>query len=151
MRISGSLRCACATAPLAPYRPAGAFRIPRASGSRSGAIAAGCCWSTRDSGMASAPASTRVQRTSWNMACRAVSGWISHRSTSGFPGTPLHKDNAPPYMVSMGWMFHDMVSAIREGREGSPSFAEAAHVQRVVEAVLIADRERRWVRVDEST
>ena len=64
------------------------------------------------------------------------------------PGTPFSKSNAPPYMVSMGWMFHDMLRAIRENARGSPSFAEAVHAQRVVEAVLRSEREGSWVQVD---
>jgi predicted dehydrogenase len=52
------------------------------------------------------------------------------------PGTGFSKQNAPPYMVSMGWMFHDMLKTIRVGGSGSPSFCEAVHVQQVVEAVL---------------
>jgi predicted dehydrogenase len=62
------------------------------------------------------------------------------------PGTGINKSNAPPYMVSMGLMFHDMLRTIRDGGPGSPNFTEAAHVQRAVEAVMISDRERRWVR-----
>ena len=62
------------------------------------------------------------------------------------PGTGIDKSNAPPYMVSMGLMFHDMIRTIREGGPGSPNFTEAAHVQRAVEAVMISHRERRWVR-----
>jgi predicted dehydrogenase len=65
------------------------------------------------------------------------------------PGTGFSKENAPPYMVSMGWMFHDMLRTIREGGAGSPSFSEAVHAQRVFEAVIRSDRERRWIRIDE--
>jgi predicted dehydrogenase len=65
------------------------------------------------------------------------------------PGTPFTKVNAPPYMVSMGWMFHDIVRTIRDGGPGSPSFAEAWHAQRVVEAVILSQRTGRWTRIDE--
>ncbi len=65
------------------------------------------------------------------------------------PGTPFTKENAPPYMVSMGWMFHDMVRTIRDGGPGSPSFAEAWHAQRVVEAVLLSQKTGRMMRIDE--
>ncbi|MHC8320401.1 Gfo/Idh/MocA family protein [Pseudomonas sp. GB2N2] len=65
------------------------------------------------------------------------------------PGTSFSKENAPPYMVSMGWMFHDMLKSIEEGRKGSPDFTEAYHAQRVVEAALLSQEERRWVRVEE--
>lgn len=62
------------------------------------------------------------------------------------PGTSIMKSAAPPYMVSMGLMFHDMIRTIRNGGPGSPSFTEAAHVHRAVEAVIVSNRERRWVR-----
>lgn len=63
------------------------------------------------------------------------------------PGTPFTKENAPAYMVSMGWMFHDMVRTIREGGPGSPSFAEAHHAQQVVEAVIESQRSGRRLHV----
>jgi len=76
-------------------------------------------------------------------------GWLDiPDSYFGVPGTPFNKSNAPPYMVSMGWMFHDMLRAIRENGPGSPSFAEAVHAQRVVEAVFRSEREGTWVRID---
>jgi len=65
------------------------------------------------------------------------------------PGTPFTKATAPPYMVSMGWMFHDMVRTIREGGPGSPSFAEAHHAQQAVEAVIESQRTGRVVRVND--
>ena len=52
-------------------------------------------------------------------------------------------------MVSMGWMFHDMIRTIRDGGPGSPSFAEACHAQRVVEAVILSQQTGRWMRIDE--
>jgi predicted dehydrogenase len=64
------------------------------------------------------------------------------------PGTVTGQTGPRPY-VAMDWMFADMVSAIRGGREGSPSFAEAAAVHRVVEAVELANAERRWVHITE--
>lgn len=65
------------------------------------------------------------------------------------PGTSFTKENAPPYMVSMGWMFYDMLKSIEDGSKGSPGFAEAYHAQRVVEAALRSQKDRSWVRVDE--
>ena len=50
-------------------------------------------------------------------------------------------------MVSMGWMFHDMLRTIREGGPGSPSFSEALHVQQVMEAVVRSSSERIWIRI----
>jgi predicted dehydrogenase len=65
------------------------------------------------------------------------------------PGTSFTKESAPPYMVSMGWMFHEMVQAIRAGGKGSPSFEEALHAHLVVEAVVQSHKSRRWVRIAE--
>jgi predicted dehydrogenase len=63
------------------------------------------------------------------------------------PGTQFTKETAPPYMVSMGWMFSDMIRTIREGGPGSPSFTEALHAQRVVEAVIQSQQSGRWMAI----
>ena len=63
------------------------------------------------------------------------------------PGSATATGEPQPF-VAMDWMFSDMVRAIHEGREGSPSFAEAAATHKVVEAVEIASAERRWVSID---
>ncbi|MGF6544180.1 Gfo/Idh/MocA family protein [Paraburkholderia youngii] len=63
------------------------------------------------------------------------------------PGTGFSKQNAPSYMVSMGWMFHDMLEAIKHERTPSPSFEEAAHAHRVVEAVIESGRSGRWIEI----
>ena len=63
------------------------------------------------------------------------------------PGSATATGEPQPF-VAMDWMFSDMAQAIRAGREGSPSFTEAAEVHKVVEAVEIANAERRWIRVD---
>ncbi|GGC03521.1 1-carboxy-3-chloro-3,4-dihydroxycyclo hexa-1,5-diene dehydrogenase [Novosphingobium endophyticum] len=65
------------------------------------------------------------------------------------PGT-ISGETAPRPFVAMDWMFSHMADAIRNGREGSPSFTEAAAVHRVVEAVELANAERRWVRIAQS-
>lgn len=64
------------------------------------------------------------------------------------PNTRGGETGPRPY-VAMDWMFAEMVDAIRTGREGSPSFTEAAEVHRVVEAVELANAGRSWVRVAE--
>jgi len=64
------------------------------------------------------------------------------------PGT-TSGETGPRNFVAMDWMFASMVDAIRQGREGSPSFAEAAAVHRVVEAVERAAAERRTVTMAE--
>ena len=62
------------------------------------------------------------------------------------PGSDYATGEPKPF-VAMDWMFTDMVRAIREGRQGSPSFTEAAAVHRVVEAVARSDAERRTLAV----
>lgn len=64
------------------------------------------------------------------------------------PHCPM-TDSNPRLFVAMDWMFSRMVDAIRAGGEGSPSFAEAVAVHRVVEAVELANAQRRWVRLEE--
>jgi predicted dehydrogenase len=64
------------------------------------------------------------------------------------PGTISGESGPRPY-VAMDWMFAKMAEAVRSGSEGSPSFAEAAAVYRVVEAVEQASAERCWVRTTE--
>jgi predicted dehydrogenase len=61
------------------------------------------------------------------------------------PGMGWSKAVAPPYMVSMGWMFHDMLAAIRDKRSSSPSFEEALHAHKVVEAVVQSGQGAGWV------
>lgn len=51
------------------------------------------------------------------------------------PNTPWNKENAPPYMVAMSWMFHNMLEAIKGNRPPSPSFEEALHAHKVVIAL----------------
>jgi predicted dehydrogenase len=81
---------------------------------------------------------------------KTAGGWLEIPARHyEVPGLGFSKENAPPYMVSMGWMFHDMVRTIREGGAGSPNFAEACHAQRVVEAVVQSKQTRRWTRIDE--
>ncbi|MGF7150138.1 putative dehydrogenase [Sphingomonas zeicaulis] len=63
------------------------------------------------------------------------------------PGT-IGGESGPRDFVAMDWMFSNMVQAIRDGSEGSPSFTEAAAVHRVVEAVERASQERCWFRMD---
>lgn len=64
------------------------------------------------------------------------------------PGTISNETSPRPY-VAMDWMFAKMTAAVRSGSEGSPSFAEASAVHRIVEAVEQASAERRWIRISE--
>jgi len=49
--------------------------------------------------------------------------------------------------IAMDWMFERMIAAIEGRAAASPSFAEAAHVQRAVEGLLISSREGRRVQL----
>lgn len=60
------------------------------------------------------------------------------------PGSSVATDE-PRDFIGMDWMFTDMLRAIRESREGSPSFTEAATVHQIVEGIESASEERRWV------
>lgn len=60
------------------------------------------------------------------------------------PGVGLSKADCPPFVMPMTAMFSDMAAAIREGREGSPSFSEAAHAHQAVEALEVSMRSQRW-------
>ncbi|MBB4614318.1 Gfo/Idh/MocA family protein [Novosphingobium taihuense] len=51
------------------------------------------------------------------------------------PNTPWNKENSPPYMVAMSWMFHNMLEAIKGNKPASPSFEEALHAHKVVIAL----------------
>ncbi|KHK89177.1 Gfo/Idh/MocA family protein [Novosphingobium malaysiense] len=55
----------------------------------------------------------------------------------------------PRALFAYDAMFVNMARAIREGKQGTPSFSEAAAVHRFVEAVELANTERRWVRMEE--
>ncbi|MDO7833471.1 Gfo/Idh/MocA family oxidoreductase [Sphingobium sp. HBC34] len=60
------------------------------------------------------------------------------------PGLPWSKENAPPYMVAMSWMFHNMLEAIKGKAPASPSFEEALHAHKVVTALeMSSDTGRR--------
>lgn len=63
------------------------------------------------------------------------------------PGMPWSKENAPPYMVSMSWMFYNMLAAIRGEAPASPSFEEALHAHEVVTALEISSDEGRRITV----
>lgn len=63
------------------------------------------------------------------------------------PGLAAGRDSAHPFVVPMGWMFSDMLAAIREGRPASPSFAEALHAHKVVEAGCLSGREGRRIAI----
>jgi predicted dehydrogenase len=65
------------------------------------------------------------------------------------PGTPWGKESAPPYMVSMSWMFHNMLAAIRGEAPASPSFDEALHAHKVVTALEMSSETSRRIAMAE--
>ena len=65
-------------------------------------------------------------------------------------GTNFSKQNAPLFMVPLTALLADMARVVRVGAgEASPSFAEAAHAHRAVEAAALSKALKCWVRVDE--
>lgn len=63
------------------------------------------------------------------------------------PGMPWSKENAPPYMVAMSWMFYNMLAAIRGEAVASPSFEEALHAHKVVTALEVSSASGRRISV----
>lgn len=61
------------------------------------------------------------------------------------PGTNWTRETAQPYLLPMGWMFQDMRAAIADRRAPSPSFDEALHAHRVVEAMIHSTATSSWV------
>ncbi len=65
------------------------------------------------------------------------------------PGAPWKTDEADPMTMfrwSQAWEF---ISAIREGRQAVPSFRDGVAVQRVLDAALRSNDERRWLDLTE--
>jgi predicted dehydrogenase len=63
------------------------------------------------------------------------------------PGAPRDPQAGDPMQGFRYDQAFEFVSAIREGRECQPSFADGVRVQAVIEAVVQSDRERREVEV----
>ena len=66
------------------------------------------------------------------------------------PGLGMGRDKMPPYMVSMGWMFHNMLEAIAGRAKPSPSFEEALHVHSVVEGMMQSQAEGRPIQIPDA-
>jgi predicted dehydrogenase len=62
----------------------------------------------------------------------------------GSPRDPTEGDPVRSFRYDQAWEF---VSAIRQGRDCVPSFYHGMRAQSVAEAIVTADRERRWVDV----
>ena len=60
-----------------------------------------------------------------------------------FPGVKAPAGWLRGHLTSM----YSFLSAVQEGRQASPSFADAAHVQRVMEAAYAADRLGTWEKI----
>lgn len=65
------------------------------------------------------------------------------------PGLPWSKDNAPPYVVAMSWMFYTMLQATKGEARPSPSFDEALHAHKVVLALEESSETGRRIAVAE--
>lgn len=63
------------------------------------------------------------------------------------PGVAVAPDDPRPTVIPMLKMFDSMVRAIRAGGAAKPDFAQACHVQAVVEAAERAHAERRWIAI----
>lgn len=63
------------------------------------------------------------------------------------PGLPWSKQNNPPYMVAMSWMFHNMLEAIKGNVPASPSFEEALHAHAVVTALEMSQETGRRIAI----
>jgi len=65
-------------------------------------------------------------------------------------GTQFSRDNAPIFIVPLTALLADMARVIRVGAgDASPSFAEACHAHRAVEAAVLSKHTKSWVRVDD--
>lgn len=64
------------------------------------------------------------------------------------PGSPRDPDRGDPVQTFRYDQAFEFVTAIREGRECRPSFADGARVQAVIEAMVASDRERREIEVE---
>jgi len=66
------------------------------------------------------------------------------------PGSPRDPDQGDPVQTFRYDQAYEFVTAIREGRDCRPSFADGVHVQAVIEAMVASDRERREMPVPSS-
>ncbi|MDB5444719.1 MAG: hypothetical protein JWQ97_36 [Phenylobacterium sp.] len=62
-------------------------------------------------------------------------------------GSSAEADEPRGAIFPMAQLFRGLVDAVRSGGEAAPSFRQALHVQEVVDAVLRAQADRRWVSV----
>jgi predicted dehydrogenase len=65
------------------------------------------------------------------------------------PGATFAANDYRTPLMPMARLFADMVRAIRNGGDGAPSFAQACHVQQIVEGIHQSLQTRSWVRMHE--
>ncbi|MET0250069.1 MAG: Gfo/Idh/MocA family oxidoreductase [Sphingobium sp.] len=63
------------------------------------------------------------------------------------PGSSAHADSGRGGLFPMAAIFASLLREIEGGGKAAPDFAQAVHVQQVVEAADLSSDERRWVRV----
>jgi predicted dehydrogenase len=63
------------------------------------------------------------------------------------PGTTFTAKDYRTPLMPMARVYADMVQAIRNGGDGAPSFAQACHVQQIVEGIHQSLQTRSWVRM----
>ncbi len=64
-------------------------------------------------------------------------------------GVALEPSIQPAAAHGMAIAMNDMVGAIRDGRPAAPDFAQAWHVEQILEAARVSSAERRWVCISE--
>jgi predicted dehydrogenase len=63
------------------------------------------------------------------------------------PGATFTANDYRTPLMPMARVYADMVQAIRSGGDGAPSFAQACHVQQIVEGIHQSLQTRSWVRM----
>ncbi|MET0371776.1 MAG: Gfo/Idh/MocA family oxidoreductase [Sphingobium sp.] len=67
----------------------------------------------------------------------------------GYPGTSARAERPADGLLPMAAIFASMRDEIWGVGKAAPDFAQALHVQQVIEAAALSAREERWARVDE--
>src|SRR5207244_12504999 len=68
-----------------------------------------------------------------------------YRELARAPDLAVDVDTAPIAVYPMALLFREMARAIRTGGEAAPSFGQAYHVHRAIEAVYRSMETRSWV------
>jgi len=63
------------------------------------------------------------------------------------PGSPRDPKAGDPLITFRYDQSFEFIAAIREGRDCRPNFADGAQVQAVTDAILLADRDGRWISI----